>query len=205
MTARELSAVILYDAQHRILLQHRTDDAPTFPGYWSFFGGGVEPGETPEQAAVREALEELSYTLKRPQHWLTQPFVHEGRTYTQHIFLERYDGAALVLGEGQAMKWFATHETGPLLMSPHSRAAVEALGRWFARHKAPTWKVTERRAPSMRILKEILVLAIIVLVLAYAARQLEGLDAGEIDPRVPPLTTTLKQWLGFDDTPEEGR
>lgn len=135
MTPAKLSAIILYDEQERILLQHRTDDAPTFAGYWSFFGGGVEPGETPEQAAVREAFEELSYALKRPQHWMCQPFVHEGRTYTQYIFLERYDGTDLVLGEGQAMKWYATRATGELLMSAHSRAAVEALERWFARHK----------------------------------------------------------------------
>jgi len=127
-----LSAVILFDDRRRILLQHRTDDAPTFPGYWSFFGGGVEPGETLEQAAVREAQEELSYALKAPHHWMSQPFETEGRAYTQHIFLERYDGSLLVLGEGRAMQWFAPRDTGALLMSPHSRAAVEALDRWLS-------------------------------------------------------------------------
>jgi 8-oxo-dGTP diphosphatase len=131
MTVINLSAVILYDDRGRILLQHRTDDAPTFPGFWSFFGGGVEPGETLEEAAVREALEELSYTLKAPHHWLSQPFSNQGRAYIQHIFLERYDGTALVLGEGQAMKWFAPRETGVLPMSAHAKAAVEALDRWL--------------------------------------------------------------------------
>lgn len=132
MAVIDLSAVILYDDQDRILLQHRTDDAPTFPGYWSFFGGGVEPGETLEQAAVREAYEELSYALKAPCHWLSQRFSNAGRAYAQHIFLEPYDGAELILGEGQAMKWFAPNETGVLLMSAHARAAVEALARWLA-------------------------------------------------------------------------
>ncbi len=80
MTVINLSAVILYDDRGRMLLQHRTDDAPTFPGFWSFFGGGVEPGETLEEAAVREALEELSYTLKAPHHWLSQPFSKDHRT-----------------------------------------------------------------------------------------------------------------------------
>ncbi|WP_208430475.1 NUDIX domain-containing protein [Methyloceanibacter sp. wino2] len=132
MAVIDLSAVILYDDQDRILLQHRTDDAPTFPGYWSFFGGGVEPGETLEEAAVREAYEELSYTLKAPSHWLSQRFSNAGRAYAQHIFLEPYDGAELILGEGQAMKWFAPNETGVLLMSAHASAAVEALDRWLA-------------------------------------------------------------------------
>ena len=132
MTSIELTAVILYDEQSRILLQHRTDDAPTSPGYWSFFGGHVDCGETLEQAAKREAFEELSYVLHEPRHWLSQPFLCEGRTYTQHIFLERYGGAPLSLGEGQAMRWFSPNETGALLMSVHSRAAVEALDRWLA-------------------------------------------------------------------------
>ncbi|MEM7399926.1 MAG: NUDIX domain-containing protein [Pseudomonadota bacterium] len=127
-----LSAVILYDDRRRILLQHRTDDAPTFPSSWSFFGGGVEPGETFAEAAIREAYEELSYRLKSPHHWMSQPFSTEGRAYTQHIFLEAYDGSVLVLGEGQAMQWFAPRDTGALKMSAHSRAAVEALDRWLA-------------------------------------------------------------------------
>ncbi|HML91997.1 NUDIX domain-containing protein [Methyloceanibacter sp.] len=136
MIPAELSAIILYDDARRILLQHRTDDAPTFPGYWSFFGGGIEPGETPEQAAVREALEELDYGLKEPWRWMSQPFVHDDRSYTQHIFIEHYDGSPLILGEGQAMRWFAPGETGTLLMSAHSRAAVEALGLWLARRNS---------------------------------------------------------------------
>ena len=124
-----LAAIILYDGERRILLQHRTDDAPTFPNYWSFFGGGVEPGETLEEAVKREAFEELAYELRAPFLWRSQDFIHAGRTYSQHIFIEEYNGSALVLGEGQAMDWFALHETGGLLMSNHSRAAVEALSQ----------------------------------------------------------------------------
>lgn len=133
----ELAAVILYDDRGRILLQHRTDDAPTFPGYWSFFGGHVDLGETLEQAAIREAREELSYALKEPRHWLSQPFSDQGRTYWQHIFVEPYDGGPLTLGEGQAMAWFAPRETEALLMSAHSRAAVTALDRWLAAMGSP--------------------------------------------------------------------
>lgn len=59
----------------------------------------------------------------------------------------------------------------------------------------------------MRIFKEVLVLAVIVLVFAYAARQLEGVDAGELDSGVPPLMQSLKQFLGIEEagsgTPSE--
>ncbi|MCL2090496.1 MAG: CoA pyrophosphatase [Micrococcales bacterium] len=41
-----------------ILLQRRADDLTHHPGQVSFPGGGLDPGETPEQAALREAEEE---------------------------------------------------------------------------------------------------------------------------------------------------
>jgi len=44
------------------LLQLR-DDIPgiVFPGCWGFFGGHVEPGETPAVAVRRELVEEIGY------------------------------------------------------------------------------------------------------------------------------------------------
>src|ERR1700730_3711094 len=44
MAGRNVSVLILYDNDSKILLQHRTTDAPTFPDYWAFFGGGIEEG-----------------------------------------------------------------------------------------------------------------------------------------------------------------
>jgi len=127
MLGNQLAALILFDDESKILLQHRTDDAPTFPGHWSFFGGGVEPGESPELAVAREAMEELNYRVANPQHWSTQEFTHKGLTYTQYVFLEKYDGSDLVLGEGQGMGWFRPSETQELLMSVHARQVVHAL------------------------------------------------------------------------------
>jgi 8-oxo-dGTP pyrophosphatase MutT (NUDIX family) len=56
---RRSSALVATDPQGRFLLQHRTDDAPTWPGYWGLFGGGEEPGETARDALLRELREEL--------------------------------------------------------------------------------------------------------------------------------------------------
>lgn len=131
MPGNELAALILYDDEHRLLLQHRTDDAPTFPSHWSFFGGGVEAGETPEEAVKREAMEELAYDPQDARLWTTQDFTDRGRSYTQYVFIERYDGSELVLGEGQALGWFRAYETKDLLMSRHARETVEALTRFL--------------------------------------------------------------------------
>jgi 8-oxo-dGTP pyrophosphatase MutT (NUDIX family) len=45
----------------RYLFMHRSEDV-TEPGTWATAGGKIEPGETPEQAAKREAAEETGYS-----------------------------------------------------------------------------------------------------------------------------------------------
>lgn len=56
---RSAALILPEDAQGRLLLQLRDSDKPIrYPGYWSLFGGGIEPGETPLDAAIREFKEE---------------------------------------------------------------------------------------------------------------------------------------------------
>lgn len=57
---REYGAgLLIYDqATEKILLLRRSQDS-TFPGYWDFAGGHVEPGENVFEGAVREGEEEL--------------------------------------------------------------------------------------------------------------------------------------------------
>src|SRR5882672_6158392 len=85
MPAKNVSVLILYSNERKILLQHRTKDAPTFPDYWAFFGGGVEEGESAEQAVKRESLEELGYELAGPRLFTAQKFFYKGNEYTKHV------------------------------------------------------------------------------------------------------------------------
>lgn len=55
-------AVALIDKQGRVLMQQR-DFAAAHGGLWEFPGGKVDPGESPEDAAVRELAEELGIVL----------------------------------------------------------------------------------------------------------------------------------------------
>jgi 8-oxo-dGTP diphosphatase len=127
MVGRSVSVLVLFDSEGKFLLQHRTHDAPTYPNYWAFFGGGLEDGETPRDALRREILEELDYATMGSLLYATHTLTHQDKDVVMHVFVERYDGSPLVLGEGQGMGWFTAIETAPLLMIDHDRAIISAL------------------------------------------------------------------------------
>jgi len=69
---REVSVLAPYkkkDGQVYIFLQKRSKDVERYPGYFGFFGGGVEEGETIEEALLREIKEELDIVLDRFEYF----------------------------------------------------------------------------------------------------------------------------------------
>ena len=118
--ARNVAIIILYDQDKKILLQHRAEDAERLPGYWAFFGGGIEAGETPEQAVKRETLEELNYTLKNPRLIMKQDFLAKDETSAKYVFVEEFDPSKkITLGEGQNFGWFHLSEINKLKIIDH--------------------------------------------------------------------------------------
>lgn len=128
MNTRKVAVIILYNDDGEILLQHRTKDAPVLPDYWAFFGGGIEEGETPEEAVKRECLEELSYELTKPYFLSVERVVYADRFLVVHVFLEKYNGLPVILGEGQGMGWYSTDATKDLLLvTDHDRTIIKTI------------------------------------------------------------------------------
>lgn len=78
-----VAIAILY-RDNKFLMQLR-DNIPNipYPGYWAFFGGHIEPGETPEVAVRREIIEEINYTLPDK---IYEFGCYKSETAVRHIF-----------------------------------------------------------------------------------------------------------------------
>ena len=68
---RPTARVLLVDDHDRVLLFRGQDPTNSNVRFWFPPGGGIEPGETPEEAARREVLEEtgLANLLLGPHIW----------------------------------------------------------------------------------------------------------------------------------------
>lgn len=61
MPQRQAARVVLLDPDDRVLLM-RYDEGPPNGSHWATPGGGLEPGESHPQAALRELAEETGWT-----------------------------------------------------------------------------------------------------------------------------------------------
>lgn len=94
---RPTARVILLDPDDRVLLMKgRMPTARDGPGAWFAIGGGVEPGETPSQAAMREIVEETGFLDFEfgPLLWLREGVMRmpEPTLFKESYFLARCDG-----------------------------------------------------------------------------------------------------------------
>ena len=128
MAVRNVYVLGLYNDKKEILLQHRSKDAKRLPDHWAFFGGGIEQGETPEQALARESIEELEYRVMKPQRLYIQKFTFEGSVNTKYVFVERYDPSqTLIQHEGLEMGWWKFSDLDKLLIIDHNRLALSKI------------------------------------------------------------------------------
>jgi 8-oxo-dGTP pyrophosphatase MutT (NUDIX family) len=145
---RRVVGILLVDAAGSILLQHRDAHAPVAPNQWSMPGGGIEPGETPEEAAHRELLEETGLRVEWPltRFWQgTRPssvrpdMLTEWHVYCAPTTARQED---IIVGEGQAMAFVppdralaldlgssAAYFVSRFLASPDYRRLLGALDR----------------------------------------------------------------------------
>ena len=139
-------AVALVDGEGRILLQRRRRGSE-HGGLWEFPGGKVEPGESPQGAAVREIEEELGLRLEaarlEPVSFASDIDVPEPprRSYVILLYTCRLWDGVPECRDGEAIAWFRGEEIAELPMPPLDYPLAEALLEKNANSRLPTPEV----------------------------------------------------------------
>lgn len=114
-----VTAAALIDADGRVLLQQRPEGKP-MAGLWEFPGGKVEPGETPEEALIRELREELGIETHKsclaPVTFASEPL--GDRDLLLLLYVCRKWSGIPRLHHASAMQWVRPHEMFSLPMPP---------------------------------------------------------------------------------------
>jgi 8-oxo-dGTP diphosphatase len=123
-----VAACALVDADGRVLLTQRPE-GKKLAGLWEFPGGKVEPGETPEEALIRELSEEIGVTTKEA---CLAPLTFASHSYDEfHLLMplfvcRRFEGTARGL-EGQALKWVRPRDMRDYPMPPADEPLIPYL------------------------------------------------------------------------------
>jgi 8-oxo-dGTP diphosphatase len=123
-----VAACALVDADGRVLIAQRPK-GKQLADLWEFPGGKVEPGETPEQALIRELKEELGIDVIEA---CLAPFVFTTHAYESfHLLMplwlcRRWSGV-IVAHEHQALAWVKPNRLSDYPMPPADEPLVAYL------------------------------------------------------------------------------
>ncbi len=127
-----VSAVLLIDADGRVLLAQRPEGKP-MAGLWEFPGGKVEPGETPEAALIREMHEELGIDTHAS---CLAPLTFASHSYDSfHLLMplfacRRWKGIVQPR-EGQRLAWVRARDLRSYEMPPADVPLIPMIQDWL--------------------------------------------------------------------------
>lgn len=122
------AGVIVINERRQILLVQRGHEPQR--GRWTLPAGRIEPGETPAQAAVREAFEETGLHVRIRHEALNVRLpAGDGREFDVHDFLASVVGGELVAGDdADDARWFSRDELSDLPLTENLLGFLQEAG-----------------------------------------------------------------------------
>ena len=102
-----------------------------FKDGWEFPGGKIEPGETPEEAIVREIKEELDTEVEVIELLDTVEYDYPNFHLSMGCFICKIKSGDLVLKEHEAAKWLTKDTLGSLEWLPADMGLVGEIEKYL--------------------------------------------------------------------------
>jgi putative (di)nucleoside polyphosphate hydrolase len=148
---RQGVGIMLLNGDGNVFVGRRIE-MPAGLSAWQMPQGGIDPGESPRQAALRELLEEAgtdnAEILAESGGWLHYELPQEVRSQVGGWWRERY--------RGQRQKWFAMRFTGAdgeIDLAAHEHPEFDAW-EWVAPSRLPELIVPFKRQLYLDVLAE---------------------------------------------------
>lgn len=118
-----VAALIIHD--RRIFATQR--GYGEWKGYWEFPGGKVEPGETPEEALVREIREELAAEISVGRFVTTIEWDYPAFHLSMRCYLCNVVSGSLTLLEHEAATWLDREHLRSVRWLPADETILEEI------------------------------------------------------------------------------
>ena len=128
MKTIRVAAAVIRDGEKIFAVQRGYGE---FKDGWEFPGGEIEPGETPEEAIVREIKEELDTEVEVIELLDTVEYDYPNFHLSMGCFICKIKSGDLVLKEHEAAKWLTKDTLGSVEWLPADMGLVGEIEKYL--------------------------------------------------------------------------
>jgi ADP-ribose pyrophosphatase YjhB (NUDIX family) len=119
----ELAGSLIVE-EEKVMLLYRNDE-----GHWKVPGGKVKEDESPSDAAVREAEEEIGVKISLQKPFYTGEFQHNGEIFLWNGYIAEIESGRPEIQEEkfEKLEWFKGRKLEDLNLAPNLEMILPAL------------------------------------------------------------------------------
>lgn len=130
-TVQVVAAVICDDMKDKKQVFATARGYGEFKGQWEFPGGKIEPGETPQQALIREIKEELETDIKVGEFIHTIEYDYPSFHLSMDCFWCEVIHGKLTLLEAEDARWLTKRQLYDVQWLPADITLIDDLGKYM--------------------------------------------------------------------------